>query len=263
MNLLNAMNTRALPQSSFRNRQAEFTAAFTRLDLLALLGAFFLLMLVVLPALAHDRARSNRIHCANNLRQLWVALQLWGGDHGDQLLWNASMTDGGTRLHPLSANAWLHYSYLSNELNSSKIVLCPSDTGTPASDFSQSATGGYIHPNFRNRATSYFLNAHPSGLVLSTPFGSGNAPLLGDRNIPTDGVSGCSVFASASNIRLHPIRADYGWQAGLHGSNAGNLLLYDGQVEYCEDAKLRIDMEAFDVNFTGGGAVGADVCIPR
>ncbi len=263
MNLLNAINNRALPQSAFRNRQSEIAGAFTRLELLALLGAFSLLMLVVLPVLAHDRARSSRIQCANNLRQIWVALQLWGGDHGDQLLWNASMADGGTRLHPLSANAWLHYATLSNELASPRVLLCPSDVGTSAVDFSHDPAQGYLHPNFRNRSTSYFLNAHPTGFVLSTPFGSGNAPLLGDRNIPTDGASGCSVFASASIIRLRPVRADYGWQAGLHGSNAGNLLLYDGQVEYCDDAKLRSEMEAFDTNFSGAGAVRADVCIPR
>jgi hypothetical protein len=243
---------------------ANHVRAFTRLDVAALLGALTVLLVSVLPVIATDRSRSSRIHCANNLRQLWMALQLWGGEHGDQLLWNASMTDGGTRLHPLSANAWLHYAYLSNELASPKILLCPSDTGTPARDFSGHPESGYLHSNFRNRATSYFLNAHPNGVVLGTPFFYGNDVLLGDRNIPVDGSTGCSVFAQASYISVRPIRPSFGWKEGLHGVNAGHLLLYDGQVQFSDNAQLRAAFEfgTFD-DVSVSGNRSEDVCLPR
>lgn len=218
---------------------------------------------LVLPVLASDRSRVDRVHCANNLRQLWVALQLWGGDHGEQLLWNASMADGGTRLHPLSANAWIHYAYLSNELASPKILLCPSDTGTPAREFSGDPSSGYLHPNFRNRATSYFLNAHPNGVVLGTPFLYGNDILLGDRNIPVDGSTACSVFAQAFYIPIHPVRPTFAWKEGLHGVNAGNLLLFDGQVQFTDDARLRAAFEFGTFDDVTAGASRHEVCLPR
>jgi hypothetical protein len=237
-------------------RRANRSWAFTRVEALAVLAGIIGLVGLVLPALASDRSRSSRIHCANNLRQLWVALQLWGGDHGDQLLWNASMTDGGTRLHPLSANAWLHYAYLSNELASPKILLCPSDTGTPARDFSGHPESGYLHSNFRNRATSYFLNAHPNGSILGTFAVTSLAPLLGDRNIPTEGTGQCSVMTVTSLIRLSPVSANFGWKSGLHGPDAGNVLFYDGQVQHFNDAQLRNSMEAGDLDSGAGFPVG-------
>ena len=258
------MRTRLHPhmRRSRHLRRFIWSRAFTRLDALAVLAGLALLLSLALPILASDRSRVDQIHCANNLRQFWVALQLWGGDHGEQLLWNASMTDGGTRLHPLSANAWLHYAYLSNELASPKILLCPSDTGIPARDFSGGPSFGYLHPDFRNQATSYFLNAHPNGLVLGTPFFYGNDILLGDRNIPVDGNTGCSVFAQASYISVRPIRSNFGWKAGLHGLNAGNVLLYDGQVQFSDDARLRAAFELGTFPDVSANYL-EDVCLPR
>ncbi len=242
--------------------RAATRTAFARTELLVILGVLTLLAAVVLPALANTRPRSHRVICANNLRQIGIALQVWGGEHEDWLLWNASMESGGTRLHPLSANAWLHFAYLSNELSSANLLFCPSDIGTPASDFTGDPVRGYLHPNFRNRATSYFLDAHPNGLALATPFLYGGNILMGDRNIQTFGSRGCSVLATASYIPIRPIRPDYGWTTGLHGLNAGNLLLFDGRVEFCDDAQLRVAMDS-GVFTIGSGDSRADVCLPR
>jgi competence protein ComGC len=262
---------KAMKPSSFANRlrtircsefpapRSPFQDAFTRAEALVLLAIVSLLVVIVLPALAHDRARSSRIQCANNLRQVWVALQLWGGDHQDQLLWNASIADGGTRLHPLSANAWFHYAYLSNELNSARVLFCPSDTGTPAEDFTGNPAHGYLHPNFRNRATSYFLDAHPSPAALWT-FSTGEEILIGDRNVPTGTADQCNVFTTASGIPVCPIRANYGWLAGLHGLNAGNLLTPDGRVEFADDAQLRQSLESACGD---DGNRRAHFCMPR
>lgn len=240
----------------------SFQRAFTRIESLIAVGTVFLLLAIVLPALAHDRARASRIACANNLRQIGVALQLWGGDHGDQLLWNASIADGGTRLHPLSANAWIHYASLSNELASAKVLLCQSDTGTPAREFSGNPTAGYLHPNFRNQATSYFLNAHPNGSVLQTPFFYGNDLLLGDRNIPINGYANCSVLASAATVSVRPVAAGFGWRAGLHGPSVGNLLLFDGQTVASDDLLLRSLVESgFLDDFAASSRL--DICLPR
>ena len=57
--------------------------AFTRAELLVVVAVFALLALIVLPALANNRPRSHRVMCANNLRQIGLAMQLWGSDHND------------------------------------------------------------------------------------------------------------------------------------------------------------------------------------
>jgi competence protein ComGC len=227
--------------------------AFTRVELLVILAVLTLLALVVLPALANTRPRSARVICANNLRQIGVALQVWGNDHDDRLPWHVEVGDGGTKLHPLSGNSWFHFAWLSNELASPQLLFCPSDTGRPAQDFTGNPATGYLHPNFANRATSYFLNAHPFGASL------GNRMLVGDRNLPMLGSSSCSVLAAVSYTWECPAYPSFGWTSDLH-ENEGNLLMFDGQVEQANNEQLRAA-----VNFSCEIAVGlyAHFCMPR
>src|SRR6185436_10273851 len=134
---------------------------FTFVDLLAVLAVVVLLSALAGPVLANPRLRSDRVVCANNLRQIGMAMQLWANDHGDAIPPEVSLTDGGTFGHPLAANVWLHFSWLSNELRSAQTLFCPSDRGQPARDFGGAPDRGYVHPNFANRATSYLL-LHPN-----------------------------------------------------------------------------------------------------
>ena len=232
--------------------------AFTRAELLVALAVGALLLAVVLPALANNRWRSDRVTCANNLRQIGVALQVWGNDHRDQIPWHVEIADGGTRLHPLSANTWFHFAWLSNELASPRLAFCPSDTGKTARDFSGDPTGGYLHPNFRNQATSYFLNAHPYN-----PTFSGNQMVAGDRNIPMEpGGSGCSMLAAVSFTSECPPNPAFGWTNGLHKSHAGNLLMFDGQVEQANNDELRSAMD-YGCRLRNGEGVWAHFAVPR
>ncbi len=204
--------------------------AITRVELLCALAVLGLLMLVVLPALAHDRARASRIQCLNNLRQIGVGMALWGDDHGGEPPHHVWYADGGTRQHPLAANAWVHFSYISNGLVSPKVLLCPSDTGVPASDFSGNPTEGYLHPNFRNRATSYFL--------AFTYYADDYRIQSGDRNIYSNGAKSSSYFNTSAFVTMNPLNPEFRWMPGLHG-DSGNLLFTDGQVEQADTARLR------------------------
>ena len=270
MNLPTAMNTRTPGHHLIRNRQNDFqnlvaaevtrlkhprdqslltsaatefdalppsAFAFTRAELLVLLAVLSLLALIVLPALAHDRARSSRIQCANNLRQVAVAMQMWGNDHNDQVPWNVSVTEGGTRAHLLAANVWLHFSWMSNELTSAKAIFCPSDTGRPASDFGFAPSTGYLHPNLRGNATSYLLShafsANPDVLLAA------------DRNMGSDqGIGGCSVFVSALWSSSYPSVGAFVWNTTLHNSQ-GNFLRGDGRVEQLSNQGLRDALSSY------------------
>jgi len=202
--------------------------AFTRAELLITLAVLSLLVAIVLPALAHDRARSARIICANNLRQIGAGFQLWGNDHGDQPPWEIAPADGGTKLHPLGVNAWLHFSWISNELNSARVLLCPSDSGRLADDFSFNPVGGYLNANYRQNSTSYFL---------SHAFNGGQSVMFaGDRNLITElSGSGCTVFPQVNSVFSDRLE---GWNTNLH-NQAGNIVRLDGRVNQYSNEELR------------------------
>lgn len=220
------------------------TAAFTRAELVALLLSLLLLALIALPALAGARVRSTRVACANNLRQIGVAALLWGGDHRDRVPWEVPLVEGGTMLHALAVNPWLHFSWLSNELASPVVLLCPSDTGRPAQDFTGDPAMGYLHPNFANRATSYFVAHSRMGLPIGL--------MIGDRNLGYDNTVSCPNFATAFSLTIWPVSPAFAWNANLHG-RAGNIVKFDGQAEQFSNAELRAHIRSMpfdDVNTT-------------
>ena len=218
-------------------RTAQAQAAFTRLDLVAVLLVLSLCAAVMLPALASSRPRSQRVTCANNLRQIGQAFHLWGNEHNHRVPFAVALSDGGTQLHPLGVNPWLHFSWMSNELNSASILLCPSDTGRPARDFSADPNGGYLHPNFANAATSYAL-AHGGAVSQSDWFGT--AIISFDRNLSYDTTASCSYFARGRSIGLIPSPIPNNtmrWDERLHASS-GNILRLSGSVEQVSNAGL-------------------------
>ena len=215
------------------NQSADMSAhsksAYTRADLLITLGVVALLALVVLPALANQRPRSARVSCVNNLRQIGVGFHVWGNDHNDLPPHALYVAEGGTRLHDLASNPWLHYSWISNELATPRLLFCPSDTGRPASDWSGHPNSGYVHANFRNRATSYFLS-HSLGQSI-WPW----TLVSGDRNVGGGMPSSDSVFFSS--LSLHSSGVGW-WTNGLHGM-MGNVLRFDGPVLQLSDGSFR------------------------
>ena len=203
-------------------RQFPESCGFTRLELLALLGALGLLTTVVLPALAGTRRGSDRAACVNNLRQIGRAYQVWASDHNDDAPHYLPISQGGIMQHPLAGNAWFQFSWISNELATPRILACPSDpTKLVARDFSRSADGGFLNAGYCNNAVSYFVGLHAIRFVPGSF-------LTGDRNVQTYGSVACSAVSFGAFMgRLSPL--DPFWTNNLHGL-WGNLLTYDGQV---------------------------------
>jgi prepilin-type processing-associated H-X9-DG protein len=217
---------------------------FTRLEACVVLAVLALLAAIAVPALAGTRSRSDRVVCANHLRQVGAAFLRWGHDHGDALPFEIKVADGGTFAHPLSPNAWLHFSWISNELQNASVLACPSDaTVRPARDFSGSAAaGGFLGPGYRNQAASYFL----SHQFAPSP----SAILAGDRNIRRDQVTSCSRFISTVAISATPVPSTFGWEAGLH-EKQGNLLFFDGRVAQVDNEGFRQAMRDIAIDDSG------------
>ena len=136
---------------------------------------------------------------------------------------------GGTRQHPLAVNAWLHFSWVSNELGNARVLFCPSDEGRPARDFTGDPKGGYVHPNFANNATSYLL-AH-------TVVGRPRDIFVADRNFGWSAVGGCSRFNLARQVDIYRWPSLGRWNATLH-NEGGNILTFDGGVDQVNNSGL-------------------------
>jgi type II secretory pathway pseudopilin PulG len=219
---------------SARNR----SLAFTRLELLIVVVVALALGAVVLPVLANSRPRSQQAACFNNLRRIGLAYNSWANDYGDRLPYQvdaiptSSGGSGGTRTHPLSANVWFQFAWISNELATPKILVCPSDPqAIQTTEFTVSPVTGFLHPNYRTLAVSYLL-ADP-GSADGVPF-----VISGDRNwagVGVYGQSACSYFGVAYGV---PIRnPSVKWTGSIHG-NSGNLLLSDGNVRQLDNPGL-------------------------
>jgi len=208
--------------------------AFTRLELLAVLGGVFLLLALAAPALCSGRAGSQTAACLNNLRQLGRAVQMWGADHGNEPPWVTSTIDGGEFITlPGSSNGgarpgltWGEFAFMSNQIVTPRLLACPADAGVlVARDFPE-----YTSTIFRNRATSYFVNLH-------TTFEFQRGPLFGDRNVRFFVVGGCAlgpnntvgVFTSIPNVV---------WTNAVHGVQ-GNLVQVDGSVNVTTSEEMR------------------------
>lgn len=212
--------------------------------MLIVLATVGLLGSLALSVLGSGATRSDLAVCANNLRQVGRAFHMWSSEHGGNNLWWTSVYDGGLFVPsneglppnatvfipglgavPLSLrnNAWFQFAPITSQLQTPRVLVCPSDpTRVRTTNFSNAA-GGFFHASAQNRALSYIVGLHA---VRHFP----SSILSGDRSLREDyQTSGCSAnVGTVSSLDLDG--SPGGWLPDLH-LNSGNLLLNDGHVE--------------------------------
>ena len=104
-------------------------SAFTRRELLAVIGMLCLL-LVVLNAIVNSRARAQRINCTKNLQQLGLAFKTWALDRQDIFPMSLSTNQGGTKEYLEQGEVFRHFQVLSNELANPKCLFAPPTSGS-------------------------------------------------------------------------------------------------------------------------------------
>jgi hypothetical protein len=226
-------------------RLMKFTnRAFSRADLLFCVAGITFLFALAASLFAGTKSESQRAVCFNNLRQIGRAFHVWGNDYEEKLPWQTYVSAGGTRHHMLGGNAWWQYSWISNQLGSPRILVCPADGPKRPADNWGTGPGGFLNPAYRNNGLSYspFLHAlanNPASL------------LAGDRNFGMDQssttcpffVSGGSCFALfAPGIRT--------WTNAVHGL-AGHLLFMEGSVQFTTPTEFQQAISRSEEGDTG------------
>jgi prepilin-type N-terminal cleavage/methylation domain-containing protein len=127
--------------SGLRNR----SFAFTLIELLAVIAIIAILAALLLPALSRAKGSAQRIVCANNLRQIRLALDLYSSDH-----------DGRMPPRELVTNRWP--AQLQPSYTNVRLLLCPSDA-----EANQMLTATNLAPDAAPR--SYLMNGFQDALL--------------------------------------------------------------------------------------------------
>jgi hypothetical protein len=188
--------------------------AFTLVELLAIIVCTALLAAFLFPALFWPRyPQPQRINCTNNLKQIGLAFKTWALDNDDKFPMHCA-TNGGTLGMMSSGAIWRDFRAMSNELSTPKILVCPADNRTPATNFDA---------DLSNAKISYFVGLDWNE---ATP----QMFLSGDRNL-TNGTAlqNCVLVITPSRPA--------GWTHTMH-KGKGNILCADGSVQQVSSARL-------------------------
>jgi prepilin-type N-terminal cleavage/methylation domain-containing protein len=200
-----------------RNRKK----AFTLIELLVVIAIIAILAGLLLPALAKAKARAQRISCVNNLRQFGIAMRLFSNDNNEKFPWDVAPALGPQEWimgDPAVPGTGVSST---NEINSPKILYCPSDGNH------QRAVGWYSPVAFDfTKHLSYFMGTNADETKPQTILG-------GDSNITGGGTTSSRKWTDPT---INNIDAAFD---NLCHVSAGNIALGDGSSQQVNQQALK------------------------
>lgn len=242
--------------------------AFTIVELIVVIAVIAALLGLLTPISRKCKATTSTV-CASNLKQVALANIIWISEHEKAAPpFRVGWWDGGSSPGPveqakpgssnsppawttsgLADNVWFQFAWLSNELVSPKILLCPADKQgrTPAEHFGIDPNGGFLHSKFQDNAVSYLLSLD-SGYPRT---GAGNSVslenasdsvLTADRNLglqTSDNNPTCASGIRSSGEIVFPAKPSWTQQAKYGHGESGNLAFIDGSVVRSSNVGLK------------------------
>jgi prepilin-type N-terminal cleavage/methylation domain-containing protein/prepilin-type processing-associated H-X9-DG protein len=246
-----------LKLTPFMNNMPEQKRAFTLIELLVVLAVVAMLAASLLPALALARPKVLRLTCSNNLKQVGVAFQTWAISHNDNMPMQVAYNMGGdagdvgfrvlaaTQKYTATAGSRgvsMIFLSMSNELNTPKVLYCPSEyeawARQAATTFSGVPAAGTV-PYTNDLNVSYFIGVDAQE-TYPRMFLTGDHNLGGNANPPTTAY----LAAPATGPPFVYLGTNFNPNSGpafmdtMH-ARQGNVGMADGSVEYFSRTELQ------------------------
>ena len=199
--------------------------AFGMVEVLAIITVVVVLGWLLMPRMTNCGASATRIKCVNNLKNIGLAFRIFATDNDDMFPAEVMVSNGVERL---SIDIASLYGFISNELSTPKILLCPEDKKKKeAASFA----------TFSAKNISYFASLSAKG---TTP----TAFLAGDRNLTTNGIP---VSPGLLTLRTNVVIR---WTEELH-KGQGNVVMGDGSVQQMSSSRLKsaVKEQDFGTNY--------------
>jgi prepilin-type N-terminal cleavage/methylation domain-containing protein len=233
--------------------------AFTLIELLVVIAIIAILAALLLPALAKAKRAARRAQCVTNLKQTVLAFKVWEGDHADKYPMALSSASWGSQEQIYSAVSTAVngsnygvtnvFCVMSNELNTPKVLYCPSDLSPTAIPPAQFLTGSQAGPvctvatnwgGFGNDNLSYFVEGDATDkypkmfLTGDRNWGNGGTPPPSSSSPASamtmaNGGYACTTGSTVAGKFVKPL--PWQWTDPDIHQDSGNLGMADGSIQ--------------------------------